>query len=60
MNGTGKSTLLGAIAGSRPADAGTMRRGRGARVSHLDQDAPLPAGTVAGVTGDRLGGGGGA
>ena len=53
VNGTGKSTLLGALAGSRTPDAGTIRRGRGARVSHLDQDAPLPAGTVAGVTGDR-------
>ena len=64
VNGTGKSTLLGALAGSRPAEAGTIRRGKGARVSHLDQDAPLPAGTVASVTGsgweaaavrDRLG-----
>ncbi|HEY1117395.1 MAG TPA: ABC-F family ATP-binding cassette domain-containing protein, partial [Acidimicrobiales bacterium] len=53
VNGTGKSTLLGALAGSRTPDAGTIRRGRGARVAHLDQDAPLPAGTVAGVTGDR-------
>ncbi len=53
VNGTGKSTLLGALAGSRTPDAGTIRRGRGARVSHLDQDAPLPAGTVAGVTGER-------
>ena len=53
VNGTGKSTLLGALAGSRAPDAGTIRRGQGARVSHLDQDAPLPAGTVAGVTGDR-------
>jgi ATP-binding cassette subfamily F protein uup len=53
VNGTGKSTLLGALAGSRTPDAGTIRRGQGARVSHLDQDAPLPAGTVAGVTGDR-------
>ncbi len=53
VNGTGKSTLLGALAGSRTPDEGTIRRGRGARVSHLDQDAPLPAGTIAGVTGDR-------
>ncbi len=53
VNGTGKSTLLGALSGSRPAEGGTVRRGQGARVSHLDQDAPLPAGTVAGVTGDR-------
>ena len=53
VNGTGKSTLLGALSGSRPAEDGTIRRGQGARVSHLDQDAPLPAGTVASVTGDR-------
>ncbi len=53
VNGTGKSTLLGALAGSRTPDAGTIRRGRGTRVSHLDQDAPLPVGTIAGVTGDR-------
>jgi ABC transport system ATP-binding/permease protein len=64
VNGTGKSTLLGALAGSRTPDAGVVRRGSGARVSQLDQDAPPPAGTVAGVTGhgwqaaavrDRLG-----
>ena len=53
VNGTGKSTLLGALAGSRTPDAGTIRRGRGARIAHLDQDAPLPAGTIASVTGDR-------
>ena len=53
VNGTGKSTLLGALAGSRTPDSGTIRRGRGARVSHLDQDAPLPAGTVGSVTGER-------
>jgi len=51
VNGTGKSTLLGILAGSRAA--GTVRRGRDTRVSHLDQDAPLPAGTVASVTGER-------
>ena len=53
VNGTGKSTLLKALAGSLTPDAGTIRRGRGARVSHLDQDAPLPAGTIAEVTGER-------
>ncbi len=53
VNGTGKSTLLGALGGSRPAERGTIRRGQGARVSHLDLDAPLPAGTIASVTGDR-------
>ena len=53
VNGTGKSTLLKALAGTRAPEEGTIRRGRGARVSFLDQDAPLPAGTVASVTGDR-------
>ena len=53
VNGSGKSTLLGALAGARPVDRGEVRAGRGSRRSHLDQDAPLPAGTVAGVTGDR-------
>ena len=53
VNGTGKSTLLGVLAGTRQPEDGTIRRGKGARVSHLDQDAPLPAGTVVDVTGDR-------
>jgi len=52
VNGTGKSTLLGALAGTRAPEAGTIRRGKGARVTLLDQDAPLPGGTVASVTGD--------
>ena len=52
VNGTGKSTLLGALAGTRTPEGGSIRRGRGARVSLLDQDRPLPAGTVASVTGD--------
>ena len=64
INGGGKSTLLGVLAGTRAAEAGDLRRGRGIRVSVLDQDAPLPAGTVAEVVGgawegaavlDRLG-----
>lgn len=52
VNGTGKSTLLGVLAGTRDPEEGTVRRGRTARISILDQDAPLPAGTVASVTGD--------
>ncbi|HEX4868779.1 MAG TPA: ABC-F family ATP-binding cassette domain-containing protein [Acidimicrobiales bacterium] len=49
INGCGKSTLLQVLAGTREPEAGTVRRGREARVSVLDQDAPLPAGTVADV-----------
>ncbi len=67
INGCGKSTLLQVLAGAREPEAGTVRRGRGARISVLDQDAPLPAGTVGDVVGegwegasvlDRLGMGG--
>ncbi|MGV3760549.1 MAG: ABC-F family ATP-binding cassette domain-containing protein [Actinomycetota bacterium] len=51
INGCGKSTLLQVLAGSREPEEGTVRRGRDARVSVLDQDAPLPAGTVRDVVG---------
>jgi len=39
-NGTGKSSLLKVIAGDVPADAGTIWRAPGLRVSRLDQDVP--------------------
>jgi ATP-binding cassette subfamily F protein uup len=52
INGSGKSTLLKVLAGSVVPEAGIVRRGRGARLSVLDQDAPLPAGTVGKVVGD--------
>jgi ATP-binding cassette subfamily F protein uup len=64
INGGGKSTLLKMLAGTLEPEAGAVRRGRGARTSVLDQDASLPAGTVADVVGgawegaavlDRLG-----
>jgi ATP-binding cassette subfamily F protein uup len=67
INGGGKSTLLQVLAGTREPEAGVLRRGRGVRVSALDQDRPLPAGAVADVVGgewegaailDRLGMGG--
>lgn len=46
INGTGKSTLLRVLAGRSEADAGSVRRGRGARVVMLDQADDLPTGTV--------------
>ena len=46
INGTGKSTLLRVLAGTQVPEAGEVARGRDVRVSMLDQDAPLPAGTV--------------
>jgi len=52
INGGGKSTLLKVLAGTFEPEAGTVRRGRGTRISVLDQDAPLPAGTVGSVVGE--------
>jgi ATP-binding cassette subfamily F protein uup len=46
INGCGKSTLLGVLAGTVEPEAGSVRRGRGARVAALDQMAALPGGTV--------------
>ncbi len=46
INGTGKSTLLRVLAGRTQPEAGTVRRGRGARVVVLDQEDRLPTGTV--------------
>jgi ATP-binding cassette subfamily F protein uup len=67
LNGSGKSTLLRQLAGRLEPEAGVVRRGRGARVVMLDQDAPLGGTTIGEVTGtgwdaaailDRLGLGG--
>jgi ABC transport system ATP-binding/permease protein len=64
INGCGKSTLLGVLAGTVVPESGEVRRGRGARVTLLDQSAALPGGTVRDVVGgawqgeavlDRLG-----
>jgi ABC transport system ATP-binding/permease protein len=67
LNGSGKSTLLRQLAGVDAPETGVVRRGRGARVVLLDQDAGLTGRTVADVVGtgweaasvlDRLGMGG--
>jgi len=43
-NGTGKSTLLKAIAGEVPLDAGEIRRVDGLRIAIVEQEPALPAG----------------
>lgn len=42
-NGCGKSSLLSVLAGTLAADAGTVQRGRGARVGLLTQESPAPS-----------------
>jgi ATP-binding cassette subfamily F protein uup len=46
INGTGKSTLLGVMAGTVTPEAGEVRRGRGATIGYLDQDPVFPPGSV--------------
>ncbi len=67
INGTGKSTLLGVMAGAVVPESGTVRRGRGVTVAFADQDPVLAPGTVRDAVGgswrgeavlDRLGLGG--
>ncbi|RBQ21498.1 ABC transporter ATP-binding protein [Spongiactinospora rosea] len=41
-NGSGKSSLLAVLAGTLAPDAGTVQRGRGARVGLLAQESPPP------------------
>lgn len=64
INGTGKSTLLSVIAGTREPEGGTIRRGRDVSIAVVDQVTKLPAGTVRDAVGagwrgeaalDRLG-----
>ena len=50
-NGTGKSTLLGVIAGVQPPEEGTVRRGRDVRVGFLAQRPALPPGDVRAAVG---------
>jgi ATP-binding cassette subfamily F protein uup len=42
-NGTGKSTLLGVLAGLTPLDEGEVQRGEGLRVAVVEQEPQLPA-----------------
>jgi len=51
LNGSGKSTLLRQLAGVIEPETGGIRRGRGARVVMLDQDAELAGETAFDVTG---------
>ena len=53
INGTGKSTLLSVIAGTREPETGTVRRGRGVTMAAVDQVTTLPSGSVR----DAVGGG---
>ena len=43
VNGTGKSTLLRILAGTEPADTGTIDRRREARILYLPQEPEMPA-----------------
>jgi ABC transport system ATP-binding/permease protein len=52
INGTGKSTLLRIVAGADQPEEGQVRRGRGSRVSFLEQVPHLPSGTVGAAVGE--------
>lgn len=64
INGTGKTTLLDVLAGSRQPESGLIRRGSGVTIATLDQVTELASGTVRDAVGagwrgeailDRLG-----
>jgi ABC transport system ATP-binding/permease protein len=52
INGSGKSTLLRVISGAAEPERGAVRRGRDVRVAFLDQQAPLPEGSVRAAVGE--------
>ncbi len=52
-NGTGKSTLLRALAGAEKPEEGTVRRGRDVRVGFLGQRPHLPPGDVQSAVGSH-------
>src|ERR1700747_1081103 len=43
-NGTGKSTLLGVLAGKNPLDEGELQRREGLRLAFVEQEPQLPPG----------------
>jgi ABC transport system ATP-binding/permease protein len=55
QNGTGKSTLLRVITGQAAPDSGAVRRGRGVRVSWLEQRPELGSGRVRDIVALGLG-----
>jgi len=46
LNGTGKSSLIDVLIGSREPESGSVRRGRDVRIAALDQNPDLGSGTV--------------
>ena len=46
LNGTGKSSLIDVLIGTRDPESGTVRRGRDVRIAALDQNPDLGSGTV--------------